>query len=175
VTIVLFGWLACSGKDGGPQSADSADTAETAETLPFAPSSGTYQVTMASTFSGDCALDDPKTGSTVADTWDLLIEGDQIRLWQNSAPSTLGVMDGLDFSFDLGHYAFDYSAHGIDAFETIQYSVRGTFDTATSFTGTYDIAATCEGSGCPEIAAFYGSAFTYPCVATAPFEGVAAR
>jgi hypothetical protein len=164
VTFLL--WLAC----GKGETQDSEPTGG----LPFEPSSGRYAVTIATEFEGDCALDDPTTGFLVSDRWDLLIEGDKIRWWQNSETSRIGTMDGLDFSFDLGTYLTSYTKAGFDALESLAYALVGTFDSATSFSGSYDVAASCEGADCAKIGAFWGSDFTYPCVASAPFEGTAA-
>jgi hypothetical protein len=160
--MLLFAWLAC-GKDGAHDSA-------TGETLPFEPTSGSYVVTMASKFEG-CALDDPKTGHIADDHWDFLIEGDKIRWWQGNQTSRIGTMDGLEFYFDLGTYITDLTAGGVDAVQAITYSTTGTFDSATSFRGSSDIAAACEGADCAKVGIGWGSGFEYPCVASASFVG----
>jgi hypothetical protein len=155
--------LACAPDDGGRESADA---------LPFEPLSGSYVVTMAPEFEG-CALADPATGHVADDHWDFLVDGDGIRWWGNDQPSRWGAMDGLDFFFDLGTYVTDFGAYGYDAVEAVTYSLAGTFDSPTSFGGSYDVALACDGDACDFIGKGWGSGFTYPCVAEAPFVGTA--
>jgi len=144
------------------------------DVLPFEPQSGSYVVTMDKEFEG-CALEDMKTGHVVDDQWDFLIDGDGIRWWGNDQTSRYGTMDGLDFFFDLGTYPTDYSGWGYDALEAITYSMRGTFDSPTSFTGSWEIAVRCEGADCAYVGTGWGKDFVYPCVASAAFVGTAAE
>lgn len=152
--------LACQADD--PEKAPPAETA-------IVPAEGTWAIAIAATYEGDCALEDMSTRQPEVLYWELELEASSFTFYDDTGYPMGCTQTGDDFVCPLGSYYIDYTPS--DAVEGVTSDIFGTFTTATTLTGTYEIAAECWGADCTALGQLYGADFTYPCTAVAPYTG----
>lgn len=138
---------------------------------PFTPTFGAWEADVGGTWEGDCALADSQTHQPPKQAWIVgaYRYGFSVRdvegYWYGCA------MDGQAFTCELPVIADDFTSLGLDVHATYTPAWEGEFDSSSSLSGEYRVAAECTGADCDQLTG-YGADFSFPCVAWTALSAV---
>lgn len=159
---MILALLACGPTEpsGDGDATDTPDVAPEVEPV----GDGTFVMTIADTWEGDCDFDDPSTYQP-AQAWTFDPRGDVLVLYKDFWSLVACDLAGADFSCDDGSWQ--------QSRMQVTREIEGRFSSETSVEGALVIELDCGGNGCDELQYLYGRRLDFPCRAEAPFSGEA--
>lgn len=161
--LMLMLMLACA-DDKAPEPDTGAPVAEV-----FQPQGGEWTMSVAETWEGDCALDDPQTHQAPEQTWVVDPRGDHVNILPNFWELLHCDLEDAALSCDVGSWSSEQGS----STASITHLLVGTFEDATHFSGAFTIDAACDGRGCKTLTGLYGENMEMPCSVAASVEGEA--
>ncbi|MBV1857896.1 MAG: hypothetical protein KUG77_05745 [Nannocystaceae bacterium] len=158
---------ACAAK-----SADTAPSVSTPVTAGTQARAGTYSL---SSEDFTASPDGCRTGKAQHEAWSLEMTGPAGASWtateryaEHSTPYTCE-RDGEGFSC-ASEAGFNYAETGKDADVKLDIRYDGSWGVAGTMNGSYELAFTCQGTECADVAGQWG-VNTFPCANEGTFEG----
>ena len=131
------------------------------------PGAGRYAVNAASSFVGDCALEDSATYAEPEQSWTLDPRGDVLILYPDFWDTWRCSLEGMDFACDQG--SWEVTGRRPARFSRV---LVGSFSAPDVFVAQDTVTMSCEEGGCDDLRDLYGSDLNFPCTVTAEFVGV---
>lgn len=152
---MIFALLACAHPDpvspGDPAAAEPAAGA------------GTFAVTVAAEWEGDCDFEDPATYQEPEQEWSFDPRDDVLIVYTGFWEVASCSLEGADFRCDTGSWG------GGRAQVTLL--LEGTFPSEDTVEGARVVELDCTGAGCDSLKELYGRRLDFPCRSEARFEG----
>lgn len=161
--MILLLLLACAA-DKAPET----DTSSIVE-APFQPAGGEWQMSVADTWQGDCALADMGTHQSATQTWVLDPRGDSVNILPNVWELMPCALAGAELTCDAGSWSVDDSS----GTASLTHLLVGSFADASHFEGAFTIDLSCEGRVCRSLRSLYGEDLEPPCSVSAAVSGEA--
>ena len=152
--------------------APGADSGTAPSTPPFAPTLGPWTAQIDGTWGGDCQLADPSTHEAPDQAWTLKAAREGFAILDAEGYWTDCTLDGHAFDCPLPVIDDDLTGSGYDLHATYTPRWTGDFADEAHLSGSYAVAATCNGTDCRLITG-YGADFSFPCTAMAGLEAEA--
>ena len=133
---------------------------------PAAPtvSTGTFAVTVATEWSGDCEFSDTNPDQQAQQEWTFDPRDDILVLYKDYWNVETCTHEGTDFSCDDGSWKADRMQ--------VTLLTEGGFPTEDTLQGQLVVELDCTGTGCDTLIDEYGRHLEFPCRSEAAFDGV---